>query len=206
MKNLSTWFLVTSLLCIACAKHPNPPPAKAAGTKPTAIKAPGKIPAKVQPNPNQALQSYRKGIDFLTQQKLDQAESAFGEAQRIAPQLALPYYGLGVVYLKQNRAREAAGAFAKATALKPGFSQAFLGLGLANRLAGDLRGAEKAYLSGIKYDGRQPNLHYNLGILYEVYLGQPEEALKQYQVYLSLAAQKDADERVKTWVSLLQKK
>ena len=205
MKKMSQCLVVTFLFLFACAKHPNPPPAKAAGTKPTSARVQATPSAKVLPNPNQALQPYRKGVDFLGQQKFELAESAFGEAQRIAPQLALPHYGLGLVYLRQNRAKDAIGAFTKAAALKPAFSQAYLGLGLAYRQAGDLRGAEKAYLAGIKYDGRQPDLHYNLGILYEVYLGQPEEALKQYQVYLSLA-QKNADERVKTWVSLLQKK
>jgi len=198
------WLGMAILLVVGCAKRPAAPPPKTSTQKPVQKKVQGNTSKNAVPDLKQALLAYRKGVDFLNQDNLEAAKRAFEDAQKMAPAFALPYYGMGLVHLKRNQSKEAVVAFAKAVGVKPNFSQASLGLGIAYRQSGDLRAAEKAYLAGIKYDGSQPNLHYNLGILYEVYLGQPEEALKQYQVYLSLA-QKNADERVKTWVSLLQK-
>ena len=45
--------------------------------------------------------------------------------------------------------------------------------------------------------------YYNLGILYELYLQEPEKALENYQLYLDLM--KQGDKQVEQWVSLLQR-
>lgn len=200
--NFPRW-VVLFVLMLGCAKHPGVSPPKTAASKPAS--AGGINRQSIAPGPNlQALSAYQKGVEFYAKENLEAAAKAFEEAQKIAPGLALPAYGSGLVCLRRNQFKEAAAAFSRAIANKTNFPQAYLGLGIAQRHLGEFRAAERAYLEGIKYDGSLANLHYNLGILYEVYLGEPKDALKQYQVYLSLA-QKNADERVKTWVSLLQK-
>ena len=75
---------------------------------------------------------------------------------------------------------------------------------MLSRRAGDFLTAEANYLACTQ---RVPNFreaYLNLGILYELYLGRLDDALKAYQTYQTLS--ENPDMRVAGWVSDLERR
>lgn len=155
----------------------------------------------------QALAAYEKAASALDAGQEDDALKGFTEAARLAPNSALPNYGKGLVYLKRKDFKSASNAFAQAVNVRSDFYQAYDGLGQAQRGAGDFDAAEKAYQSAIRYASAQDpayvDPYYNLGILYDVYLGKSDRALQYYREYVKLNGSQT--EKVKTWITLLEK-
>ncbi len=63
--------------------------------------------------------------------------------------------------------------------------------------------AEEEYLNSISIQPDFPDPFLNLGILYEMYLDRPEEALKNYKEYVRLGGKR---EDVLVWIEILEKR
>lgn len=75
--------------------------------------------------------------------------------------------------------------------------------GILFREKGEFKKAEKDYFKSISL---KPDFHkafLNLGILYELYLGKPEEALKSYREYVRLGGNR---EEVLAWIDIIEKR
>ena len=72
------------------------------------------------------------------------------------------------------------------------------------RHLGRFKEAEKVYKQSLDINRRYPNTVLNLGILYDIYMGEPEKALTIYQSYLKLPDK--ADSPVKNWVVDLERR
>lgn len=75
--------------------------------------------------------------------------------------------------------------------------------GILFREKGEFKKAEEDYLRSIAIQPDFRDAFLNLGILYELYLDRPEEALKNYKEYLKLGGNK---EDVIVWIDILKKK
>jgi len=67
-----------------------------------------------------------------------------------------------------------------------------------------LEQAEEVYLRALVSAPNDAMTHYNLGILYDIYLGKSELALKHYQKYQQVIA--EPDKRVGGWINDLKRR
>ncbi len=75
--------------------------------------------------------------------------------------------------------------------------------GILLRENGEFKKAEEDYLRSIAIKPDFPEAFLNLGILYELYLGKPEDALKRYKEYVQLGGKR---EDVLVWIDILEKR
>lgn len=196
-QNLWPLLLVAILAACGQSRQVARPAAKASAAKRPVATPSAKI--------TQAREAYEKGVAAFEAGRMEGAEEQFKLAHRQDPERVLPLYGLGLVRYQQERYEEAVEEFSKALLHRPNFSQALHGLALCRRQMGQYQEAERAYLAALRFDPRNAEYALNLGILYEVYLGKPEEALKNYREHLEWAGP-SADPRVAGWIETLQRK
>ncbi|MDZ4383998.1 MAG: tetratricopeptide repeat protein, partial [Nitrospirota bacterium] len=68
---------------------------------------------------------------------------------------------------------------------------------------GEFKKAEEDYLQSIGIRPDFPDPFLNLGIVYELYLDKPDEALKNYKEYVRLGGNR---EDVLVWIDILEKR
>lgn len=164
-------------------------------------------------------QKTRKPVTPLTepqQMMLEQALAAsrseqWGEAERTLRQLAterpdhpVAHSRLGWVLQQQGDRAGAMQAYRKAIDLDP--SDAMTVNNLALMLMEDKQFREAATLlrNGLDYTPDVPELHYNLGVVSELYLLDLEAALRHYRRYRDLS--ESGDKAVDGWIADLERR
>jgi len=71
---------------------------------------------------------------------------------------------------------------------------------------GKFEQAENEYLQALRIDPADADVHYNLGILYEDEMKEPEKATSHYRRYLQLNPHGPDADRVRTWLMKLEMK
>src|SRR5690606_873070 len=99
---------------------------------------------------------------------------------------------------------KAAQAFTQAIAANANNLDAYNQLGILKREAGDFTGAEEQYQQALAIWPFHPASHRNLGILYDLYMGRGEEALRHYQAYQQLLP--EPDKVVNGWIVDLERR
>ncbi len=123
---------------------------------------------------------------IVSQTMRDRSESMLQQADRLAltqPQQAEEYY-------------------LQAILLDPTNSRAYLQLGAVYQASEQYNLAVDAYQKAIAEAARFAEAHYHLGILFESYLRDPQQALEHYRSYLQLGGM---DKRVQLWLRNLEK-
>lgn len=118
------------------------------------------------------------------------------------PTFSPAFTNLGLQYLKSKNHQQAEAAFRKALNINPKDAVASNHLGVVLRFNGQFNDAKSMYTQAIKHQPDYALAHYNLGILYDIYLYELPLALDHYKQYLSLS-DKD-DEMVKQWITDLE--
>jgi len=181
----------------AAPKTPTPTNKKAAtnSVPVVATDAAAVIPAAAQKQFDNALAALKSG-------QTSAAQSALQQLTRDYPSLAAPWINLGLIELKAGRNDAALNYFQQAVNhdAKSAVAQSYLGLGL--RQAGKFKEAESAYLAALGADANYAQAHYNLGVLYDLYLQRPEQAVEQYESYQALLGTPDA--KVASWIKDLK--
>jgi tetratricopeptide (TPR) repeat protein len=131
------------------------------------------------------------------------AELEFKQLIAAYPQFAGPQLNLGLLYLNDSRLPEAEGAFKAALQLAPANPIAGDELGIVERKLGKFAEAEAAYLHAIAAEPNYANAHLNLGVLYDLYMSEPQKALDQFQRYMEIAGE---NKQVAGWVVELRKR
>jgi tetratricopeptide (TPR) repeat protein len=98
------------------------------------------------------------------------------------------HYNLGTAYLENGQLQNALSEWNKTLSLDPSYADALTQLGTFAAVRGDLRLAERYYLSALQAprgetDPDKSMAHFNLGKLYEKWR-QPQEALLHYRRFL----------------------
>ncbi len=132
------------------------------------------------------------------------AELAWQELILVAPNLSGPYLNLGLVYDATNRLAEAQTAYEKAIEVNSLNLDAYNQLAILKRKQGDFKGAEANYLSALSIWPEHAKSHLNLGILYELYMGDLSNALLHYEQYQAL--QTTPDDKVDGWIRDLRRR
>jgi tetratricopeptide (TPR) repeat protein len=131
------------------------------------------------------------------------AELEFKQLIAAYPQLAGPQLNLGLLYLQDSRLTEAEAAFKAALQLAPANPVAGDELGIVERKLGKFSDAEAAYLRAIAAEPNYAPAHLNLGVLYDLYMAEPQKALDQFERYIEIAGE---NKQVAGWVVELRKR
>jgi tetratricopeptide (TPR) repeat protein len=105
--------------------------------------------------------------------------------------------------LVDSRLPEAESAFKTALELKPTDAVAGNELGIVERKLGKFAEAEAAYQRTIAAEPNYAPAHLNLGVLYDLYLAEPQKALNEFERYIEIAGE---NKQVAGWVVELRKR
>ncbi len=120
---------------------------------------------------------------YLEQHRLDEAEQAFRETLRAAPDLARACYGLGLTLKQKGAAAEAAPVLDRAVKLDPKNADYRVDLAFAVALAGGANAAERAeqeLAAARKAAPKNMRAIFLSGVFYDD-LGRPKEAIPYYE-------------------------
>jgi Flp pilus assembly protein TadD len=133
--------------------------------------------------------------------RVDEAERAYKSLAQASPELGGPHANLGVIYRQSGKLAESASELEQAVKLSPRQPIFLNQLGVTYRQQGQFAKARDAYQRAIALDPGYAAPALNLGILYDLYLGDSARALEQYNRYLALAP---SDTTVTKWVADLK--
>jgi Flp pilus assembly protein TadD len=92
-------------------------------------------------------------------------------------------------------------ALRRATVLDPTNATAWSELGVTLRQEGKFTDARAAYGQALASDAAYPSAHRNLGVLLDLYLGDPAAALPEFERYKELSGE---DKPVSGWIAELR--
>jgi len=153
--------------------------------------------------PAEAVQGYADALKAARSGHTVDAEAKFKALSAAYPHYAGPEVNLGLIDVEAGRLSEAEAAFKTALARNPGDAVAGNELGIVERKLGKFGEAEAAYQRTITAQPSYAPAYLNLGILYDLYLAEPQKALEQYEHYLQIVGD---NKRVAGWLVELRKR
>jgi len=186
--------MFVALLLGACAHQP-----PAVGTGPQS-RAAGSAASPAGPNP------YLEGrgtVPDAAQRQFEQAQAridarqwqdALRELQALTqayPELSGPALNLALVYQQTGDPGQAQHWFLQSLSINPDNIAAYNEYGIFLRKQGRFREAETVYLQALDRWAGCADTHLDIGILYDLYLGERDKALQHYRRYQSLTGEQD---------------
>lgn len=144
---------------------------------------------------------YKNAITFLNNEKLDAAKEIFNELKSERPELAGPYANLAIIALRQKDSEHALKLVKLALTKNPKLAQALNLLAYLEQTKGEIQSAEKHYKEAIKNNNNYAIAHYNLALLYDVYLQDVKKAITHYERYMKLI--NNEDKKTADWLEQL---
>ncbi|HXA36829.1 MAG TPA: tetratricopeptide repeat protein, partial [Steroidobacteraceae bacterium] len=177
------------------------PAAPAAGGRKSAAVTPAAVEAPAIPE--RAAQQYAQALQLMKSGRNTDAELEFKELAVGYPELTGPQLNLGLLYLRDSRLPEAEATFKAALEHDPANAVAGNELGIVERRLGKFAEAEAAYQHTIAAEPNYAPAHLNLGVLYDLYLAQPQKALDEFERYIQIGGE---NKQVAGWVMELRKR
>lgn len=168
-----------ALLLAACGAQPrrSTPVAKAPAPVPEAVAAP-KAADKGDPQAR-----FEEALKLMKGRQNKEARQAFLELARDFPTYSGPFTDLAILQAKANQPTLAIDNFEKSIRLNPDNATAWNWLGTLYREGKDYPKAEAAYKTALSLKPDLAASQLNLGVLNELYLQRPQEALIHYREY-----------------------
>jgi tetratricopeptide (TPR) repeat protein len=130
-----------------------------------------------------------------------EAELEFKQVALQFPQLAAPYVNLGILYRKTGRLDLSEDSLKTAVERNDGNAVAWTELGATQRLRGEFPNAAASYEKAISADPNFAPAYRNLGVVSDLYLGDPERALTAFERYKELTGE---EKPVSGWIAELR--
>lgn len=143
----------------------------------------------------------------LVELKKGNLESAYTQFQQLSqqyPTLAGPIVNQAIILRKQNKLDEAYKMLQNALLTHAKNPYLLNQLGVVSRELGKFKQAQVSYETAIRIDEYYPNAHYNLAVLADLYLHDPNLALAQFQIYQTLIP--EPDKKVAGWIKELERR
>lgn len=215
--------LVAGVLLAACSSAPPkpteepeqpvtsaPPAAGKSGTAgavgtptgaPGAAGAPGATPPVPVPVTARGKADFDRAVGFMRAGNTTEAELEFKQVALQFPQLSSPYVNLGILYRKTGRLDQSEAALKTAVERNDANAVAWTELGATQRLRGEFPTAAESYEKAIADDPNFAPAYRNLGVVTDLYLGDPERALTAFEKYKELTGE---EKPVSTWIAELR--
>jgi tetratricopeptide (TPR) repeat protein len=132
-----------------------------------------------------------------------EAELEFKQVALQFPQLSSPYVNLGILYRKAGRLDQSEDALKTAVERNGGSAVAWTELGATQRLRGEFPSAAASYEKAIAADPNFAPAYRNLGVVSDLYLGDPERALTAFERYKELTGE---EKPVSAWIAELRQR
>jgi len=146
---------------------------------------------------------YKQALALLSNNKHNEAEVILIKLSKQLPGHAGSWANLGLLNLVQKKPTEAEEFIKTALKINPNMSQALNLMGLVATHNRDIKAAESYYINAIKQDNGYANAHYNLALLYDIYLQDIRKAAKEYREYLKYIEHED--KVTLSWVEQLER-
>lgn len=143
-------------------------------------------------------------MQAMQDEQWDSAKTYLTQLIDADPKLSGAILNLGIVATKQQKTELAEQYFKQAIDTNKNNLEAYNQLGVLYRSQGKFTLAEETYQQGLTIWDQYGPLHYNLGILYDLYMNRPSDALRHYKAFQAL--QKQPDKRVALWIKTLERK
>lgn len=190
-------------------------PAPQAGLVPTAHYLPVRelneagLPVRYQPSPSpyskiemqidgSAVENYIEARRAFDNYDFERAEQLLKKLQREEPQLSGPVVLQGDIALARGELQAAVDHYQKALAVNRVNFNAWVRLARAQRMQGKFQEAQNTYANALQQWPDGAELHWNLGVLYDVYLNMPEKAQAHMEAYQFLSG--DNSGQIARWL------
>lgn len=132
-----------------------------------------------------------------------EAELEFKQISVSYPQLSTPYVNLGILFRKGGHLDQSEDALKSAVQRNGSSAIAWTELGATQRMRGEFKDAEASYEKAIAADPNYAAAFRDLGVLTDLYLGDPERALTAFERYKEITGE---DKPVSTWIAELRQR
>ena len=132
-----------------------------------------------------------------------EAELEFKQMTLSYPRLSTPFVNLGILYRKSGRLDQSEEALKGAVERNGTSAVAWNELGATQRLRGEFPDAAASYEKAIAADSNFAPAYRNLGVVSDLYLGDPERALTALERYKELTGE---DRPVTSWIAELRQR
>lgn len=156
------------------------------------------------PLPSGLQERFDVGVNLMREGKFQEAEIYWNELTSEFPDYPGPWLNLGLVYFQSQKYALAIENYIKAAQADSEFCSSYSAMGPAFREQGLFQDAEQAYLNAIYCDESDPDSHYNLGILYDLYMQNPVGAVREYKKADELL--NGSDEVLQIWIADLTRR
>ena len=197
----ATWLILlgTALAAAGCASS-GPERAEAERVEPTQPVQQEEAALEIPP---EAMTMYEQAVAVMASGDYLDAELRFEEFILRYPSYPGAYVNLAIIHLQDDDAESARSAIDAALLIAPDYPPALNQHGVLLRRNGKILEAEAAYLKAITADPEYALAHYNLGVLYELYLQRLGDALQHFERYQDLAGD---DPQVEKWITDLERR
>jgi len=144
---------------------------------------------------------FDRAVGFMRSGNTTEAELEFNQVALQFPQLSAPYVNLGILYRKTGRLDQSEAALKTAVERNDGSAVAWTELGATQRLRGEFPDAAASYEKAISADPNFAPAYRNLGVVSDLYLGDPERALTAFERYKELTGE---EKPVSGWIAELR--
>jgi Flp pilus assembly protein TadD len=176
--------------------------AGSAGAKPTAVV--GTVPCGPAGPPSaKATADFNRAVNFMRSGNNTEAELEFKQMTLAYPRLATPYVNLGILYRKTGHLDQSEEALKGAVERNGGSAVAWNELGATQRMRGEFPAAAASYEKAITAEPNFAPAYRNLGVVSDLYLGDPERALTALERYKELTGE---DRPVTSWIAELRQR
>ncbi|MGQ9427012.1 tetratricopeptide repeat protein [Gilvimarinus sp. F26214L] len=136
--------------------------------------------------------------------KFDVADQLLAELSEEAPKLSGPLVMRGDIALDRGDLAEAVEYYVAAIDVTPVNFNSWLRLAKAQRMRGHFNHAQNTYARALELWPDGPELHLNLGVLYDVYLNQPLKAQAHMEAYQLLSGDRSGE--VVAWLDEIRQR
>jgi tetratricopeptide (TPR) repeat protein len=150
-----------------------------------------------------ALADFQRVTDLANAGKDTDAQLELEQFDLRYPGYAIPAIDLGLLARRNGHLDVSEAALQRATHLDAASAVAWSELGVTLRLAGKFKDAQAAYQQAIAANPDYAPAHRNLGVLLDLYLGDPVAALPELERYKALTGE---DKPVSTWLADLRQR
>lgn len=149
-------------------------------------------------------QQYMEGIALMGSGDFESALVVWKSMQIAYPDIPGVLVNKGLAEFNLDMHDEAFASISEASKIAEDFCPAYSTLGPLYRELGRFEEAEVAYKDAIDCDPYSPDFHYNLGILYDLYMRRPENALEHYKIARTLSTEEDKN--LSIWIRDLSRR